>query len=144
MHYENPRVVVGSVPVTDDGRLLLCRRAIEPRVGLWTLPAGFMELEETTAEGARREAWEEARADVEIGALLAVYDLRHVSQVQLFYAGRLRSPEVSPGPESLEVALVRYEDVPWDELAFPSVGWVLRYHQRVADQAEFLPQRRST
>jgi len=142
VHYQNPRVVVGSVPVWED-RLLLCRRAIEPQRGLWTLPAGFLELDETSEEGARREAWEEARAQLELTALLAVYDLTHVGQVQLFYAARLLSPDVSPGEESLEVDLFRYEDVPRDEIAFPSVHWALDYHQRVArGRAEFPPDRR--
>jgi ADP-ribose pyrophosphatase YjhB (NUDIX family) len=143
VHYQNPRVVVGSVPTTEDGRILLCRRAIEPRIGFWTLPAGFMELDETTAEGAAREAYEEARAQVEIGDLLALYDLAHVNQVQLFFSARLLSEEVEPGQESLEVALFTYDAIPWDELAFPSVHWVL-HHQRDLGEGPTFPDRRST
>lgn len=132
VHYVNPRVVVGVV-APHEGRVLLCRRAIEPRTGFWTLPAGFLETGETTAEGARREAWEEARARVEVGPLLALYDLPHIAQVQLFYLARLLEPgAVAPGPESLEVGLFGWDEVPWADLAFPSVHWALRYHHAVA------------
>ena len=113
INYENPKIVVGSVAAWED-RILLCRRAIEPSKGLWTLPAGYMELNETTAEGAKREAWEEARARIEIDCLLAVYEIPRISQVQLIYRARLRSPDVEPGPESLEVGLFRWDEIPWD------------------------------
>ena len=102
--YENPKVVVGVVATWED-KLLMCKRAIEPRLGYWTLPAGFMEMGETPQEGAAREAWEEAYAKLEIIDLLAVYSLRHISQLQLFYRARLLSPDVSAGPESEEVGL---------------------------------------
>ncbi len=138
IHYQNPRVVVGSLPVWE-GRLLLCRRAIEPRTGYWTLPAGFLELGETTAEGARREAREEAEADVELTGLLALYDLTPIGQVQVFYAGRLRSPDVRPGIESQEVGLFGWDEVPWGELAFPTVRWVLDYWRQVEGRAVFPP-----
>src|SRR5262245_11249096 len=98
IQYENPKVVVGSVCLWDD-RILLCRRAIEPSRGLWTLPAGYLEVHETPVDGARREAWEEARAELEIEALLAVYSIPRISQVQLIYRARLLSPAVAAGPE---------------------------------------------
>jgi len=126
VHYENPKVVVGSVCTSGD-RLLICRRAIEPRSGYWTIPAGWLELGEAAQEGARREAWEEARARIEIEGLIAVYSVPRIAQVQLLYAARLLDPAaVEPGPESLEVRLVGWDAIPWDELAFPTVGWVLR------------------
>ncbi len=126
VHYENPKVVVGSVCTSGD-RLLICRRAIEPRSGYWTIPAGWLELGEAAQEGAKREAWEEARARIEIEGLIAVYSVPRIAQVQLLYAARLLDPAaVEPGPESLEVRLVSWDAIPWDELAFPTVAWVLR------------------
>ena len=130
IHYENPKIVVGSV-VSFEDRVLLCRRAIEPRKGLWTLPAGFLELGESPAEGATREAMEEACARIEVLDLLAVYTIRHISQIQLFYRARLLSPEVACGPESAEVGLFRWEEIPKGELAFPSVQWALRHFDEV-------------
>jgi ADP-ribose pyrophosphatase YjhB (NUDIX family) len=124
IHYINPKVVVGSV-CTLGGRLLLCRRAIEPRRGFWTIPAGYMELGETAEEGAMREAWEEARARIELDGLLAVYSVARIDQVQLLYRARLLDAAVEAGPESLEVALLDWADIPWQDLAFPTVGWVL-------------------
>lgn len=124
VHYHNPKIVVGSV-CTHGDRLLLCRRAIPPREGYWTIPAGYMELGETVEEGARREAWEEARARIELLDLLAVYSVRRIDQVQLLYRARLLEPDVSAGPESLEVRLVGWDGIPWGELAFPTVRWIL-------------------
>lgn len=124
VHYVNPKIVVGAVCVRDD-RLLLCRRAIEPRRGFWTVPAGFMEVDETAEEGACREAFEEARARIEILGLLACYSLKRIDQVQLLFAARLEDTRVAAGPETLEVALVPWSAVPWDDLAFPTVRWVL-------------------
>lgn len=126
--YENPKIVVGAVCVWD-GRILLCRRAIEPRAGYWTLPAGYLELNEATSAGAAREAWEEAQAQIEIDGLLAIYDIPRISQVQLIYRARLATPAVAPGSESLEVRLFTWEEVPWDELAFPSVRWALDHYR---------------
>jgi ADP-ribose pyrophosphatase YjhB (NUDIX family) len=123
--YENPKIVVGSV-VAEEGRVLLCRRAIEPRRGYWTLPAGYMEMRETVEEGARREAWEEARASIALDGVLAVYSIARIGQVQVIFRARLARPGFEPGPESLEVRLFRWEDIPWDEIAFPSVHWALR------------------
>ena len=125
VHYENPRIVVGCVPEADDGRILICLRAIEPRRGYWTIPAGFMENGETTLEGARRETWEEARARVEDEALYTIFDLPHINQVYMFYLARLSPPEFAAGPESLEVALFEEDAIPWEELAFPVVNVTL-------------------
>jgi ADP-ribose pyrophosphatase YjhB (NUDIX family) len=122
INYENPKVVVGSVVQWED-RILLCRRAINPRKGFWTLPAGFLELNETTTDGAVREAHEEANARIAIEGLLAVYNIARISQVQLIYRARLTSPDIGPGVESLEVGLFAWDDIPWEELAFPSVRW---------------------
>ncbi len=122
--YRNPLIVVGSVPVWQE-RILLCRRAIEPCRGLWTLPAGFMEENETTSEGAAREALEEAGATIEVGALLGIYQLPRISQVHFFYRARLISPVIAAGSESLEVALFEWAHIPWPELAFPTVRWAL-------------------
>lgn len=136
--YENPLIVVGSVATWED-RILLCRRAIDPRSGYWTLPAGFMEERETTAEGAAREAWEEARARIEVGPLLALYDIPRISQVQLIFRARLLSPDVAAGPESAEVGLFAWEEIPWAELAFPTVAWALREHHARLGQTGFAP-----
>ncbi len=125
VHYRNPKVVVGAV-CTWDERVLLCRRAIEPRTGLWTIPAGFLEVGESAEEGACREAWEEARARIAIDGLIAVYSVPRIEQVQLLYRARLLDPEVAPGPESLDVRLVEWRSIPWEDLAFPTVRWVLR------------------
>jgi len=133
--YENPKVVVGSVCSVGD-RILLCRRAIMPRLGYWTLPAGYLETHETTADGAMREAMEEACARIEIDALLAVYNVPRISQVQVIYRARLLS-DVAAGPESQEVGLFRWEEIPWDDLAFPSVRWALHHYREVRDQAVF-------
>lgn len=122
--YENPKVITGSV-VVDDGRVLLCRRAIEPRSGFWTLPAGYLELNETTAEGARREAMEEAGANIALDGILAIYDVSRISQVQIIYRARLVKPGIAAGAESLEVGLFAWDDIPWNMLAFPTVRWAL-------------------
>lgn len=138
--YDNPKVVVGSV-ATWEGKVLLCRRAIEPRRGLWTLPAGFLELNETPEEGALREADEEARARLRIVDLLAVYTVRHISQVQLFYRAELLSPDVAPGPESLEVALFDPGAIPTGEIAFPSVHWALAHSaEALAHEGPWIPR----
>ncbi len=138
VQYENPKIVAGSVVYRDD-RILLCKRAIEPRLGFWTLPAGYMELQETTEEAARREALEEACADIEIEALLAVYNIPRISQVQLIYRAKLGESGFSAGPESLEVDLFRWEDIPWRDLAFPSVHWSLRAYEAAPKDGPFAP-----
>lgn len=128
IHYHNPKVVVGSIPVWDaDGqvRVLLCKRAIEPRHGYWTLPAGFMENSETTSEAAVRETEEEAGANVEIGPLFSLLNVAQVHQVHLFYLARLRDLDFAPGIESLDVKLFAEHEIPWDDLAFPTIRTTL-------------------
>lgn len=124
IHYQNPRIIAGCI-VTHGKSVLICRRAIEPRRGFWTLPAGFMENGETVAEAAAREAMEEACATVELDALYAVVDVVHVGQVHMMYRGTLKAGRHQPGPESLETALVSMDEIPWSELAFPSVTFTL-------------------
>jgi ADP-ribose pyrophosphatase YjhB (NUDIX family) len=136
VQYENPKVVVGSV-ATWEGKVLLCRRAINPRKGFWTLPAGYMELNETTADGARREAFEEARATIEIERLIAVYNIPRLSQVQIIYLARLQSSSIAAGPESAEVSLFDWQDIPWGELAFPSVRWALGHFREGQNHADY-------
>ncbi len=136
VHYDNPKIVVGSVAIWED-QVLLCRRAIAPRIGYWTLPGGFMELRETTAEGAAREAWEEARAYIEVADLFAIYNIPRISQVQLFYRARLLKPDIEPGPESQAVQLYTWDDIPWEELAFPSSRWALDHYREIEGQDVF-------
>ncbi|HQU17121.1 MAG: NUDIX hydrolase [Chromatiales bacterium 21-64-14] len=125
IHYQNPKIVAGCIPEWRD-RVLLCRRAIEPRYGLWTLPAGFMENGETSAAAAARETLEEARAVVQITQFFALFSIPHISQVYLMFRGELAVPEFAAGAESLEVALFEERDIPWDRLAFPVVRETLR------------------
>lgn len=125
--YENPKVVVGSVVVAD-GAVLMCRRAIEPRLGFWTLPAGYLELGETIEEGARREAQEEAQADIVLDGILGVFSIARIGQVQVIFRARFADEPVrhfAPGPESLEVGMFRRDAIPWTNIAFPSVRWAL-------------------
>ncbi|MEO0501446.1 MAG: NUDIX hydrolase [Pseudomonadota bacterium] len=136
--YQNPRVVVGSV-VDVDGDVLLCRRAIEPRKGYWTLPAGFLELGETVEEGALREAREEACCTLDITGVLAVYSVPRIGQVQVMHMARLAAPGYAAGPESEEVAVFRWDDIPWDDLAFPTVHWALRQARQVWGTTGFVP-----
>jgi len=127
IHYENPKLIVGAIPVWQD-KILLCRRAIEPRHGLWTLPAGFMENEETTAQAAARETLEEANARVTIGDLYTLYNLPHINQVHLFFRAELLDLDFSPGIESLDVKLFSESDIPWDTLAFRPVRFSLQHY----------------
>jgi ADP-ribose pyrophosphatase YjhB (NUDIX family) len=127
IHYVNPKVVVGAIPEWED-RILLCRRAIEPRLGLWTLPAGFMENEETTAQAAARETLEEACARIEVAELFTLIDVPGISQVHILFRARLLDLDFRPGSESLEVALFGEAEIPWDELAFRSVALTLRHY----------------
>ena len=133
IHYQNPRVIVGCL-VSSGDRILLCRRAIEPRHGFWTLPAGFLENGETTLQGAERETWEEAGARVTNATLYRLFDLPHIDQLYMFYRGELAGDVFAAGTESLEVALFREDEIPWSELAFPVVIETLR---------EYLQDRRS-
>ncbi len=133
--YQNPRIVVGSV-VRHEGKVLLCRRAIEPRRGFWTVPAGYLELNETPEDGARREAYEEALADLKLGELLAIYSVPRLSQVQLIWRAELLDPGAGAalygiGEESLEVQLFDWDALPMDEIAFPTVHWMLGHEREV-------------
>ncbi len=125
VHYQNPRVVTGCLPIWQD-KVLLCKRAISPRHGYWTLPAGFMELGETSFEGALRETMEEANARVEIDRLFAVFNLPHVDQVYMMFQSRLMDLDFFPGVESQEVELFSESDIPWDKLAFSTIRHTLR------------------
>ena len=131
VHYRNPKLVVGAIPVYD-GRILLCKRAIEPRYGYWTLPAGFMELGETMAEGAARETWEEACARVAIGRLYAQVDVVQAGQVHVFFTATFDG-EYAAGEESLDVGLFAPEDIPWSEIAFPSGRYALECYVEHGD-----------
>lgn len=139
IHYLNPKMVVGCLPVWED-RILICRRAIEPRHGKWTLPAGFMENNETAPEGAAREAMEEANAKVEIEDLYTLYSIPHISQVYMMFRARLLDPNVRPGDESLEVKLAREDEIPWDELAFTMVRRTLRHYLEDRKTGIFTPR----
>jgi ADP-ribose pyrophosphatase YjhB (NUDIX family) len=131
--YQNPKVVVGSV-VVHDGAVLLCRRAIEPRRGFWTIPAGYMELGETVEEGATREAWEEARARIAIDGILGVYSISRIGQVQVIFRARFDGPpDFAVGEESEAVRLFGWDTIPWDDLAFPSVHWSLHAWHDLGD-----------
>jgi ADP-ribose pyrophosphatase YjhB (NUDIX family) len=131
IHYQNPKIVVGCIPEWED-RILLCRRAIEPRCGLWTLPAGFMENGETSQQGAARETLEEAGARVDVGELYALFNLPHIDQIYLLFRSRLLDPDLAPGQESLEVELFAESRIPWEEMAFPVIKETLRlyFHDR--------------
>jgi ADP-ribose pyrophosphatase YjhB (NUDIX family) len=129
IHYQNPKIVVGCIPEWED-RLLLCRRAIEPRRGLWTLPAGFMENGETLQQGAARETYEEAEARVAVGGLYALFNLPHINQVYMLFRARLLAPEFGPGSESLETRLITEAEVPWEEIAFPVIQQTLMLYFR--------------
>jgi ADP-ribose pyrophosphatase YjhB (NUDIX family) len=125
IHYQNPRLILGTIPEYQD-KVLLCRRAIEPRYGYWTLPAGFMENGETTAEAAARETLEEAGARVELGAPFSMVSVPRVNQVHLFYRARVLDLDFKPGEESLEVALFDEAGLPWKDIAFRTVGLTLK------------------
>jgi len=138
INYENPKVIVGAVCTWED-RYLLVRRAIEPRLGYWTMPAGYMELGETADAGAAREVWEEACAEVAVDCLLALYSIPRISQVHMIYRATMLSEAHEPGAESLESALFRWEDIPWDELAYPTVRWALEAHRATRGLDNFAP-----
>lgn len=127
IHYQNPRMVVGTVPVWQD-RILLCRRAIEPRYDTWTLPAGFMELNESTAQGAARETLEESGARIELGPLFTVIDVPQIDQVHIFYLAQATGPELDPGPESLDARYYDESEIPWGELSFRTVSSTLKQY----------------
>jgi ADP-ribose pyrophosphatase YjhB (NUDIX family) len=136
VHYANPKVVTGCIAHWED-RVLLCRRAIEPRLGLWTVPAGFMENGETSHEGAARETLEEANAQIAIDGLYMTVNLPHIDQIYMLFRGRLLNLDFSPGDESQDVRLFRREDIPWDRLAFPTVVEALERYFRDREKGEF-------
>jgi ADP-ribose pyrophosphatase YjhB (NUDIX family) len=127
IHYQNPRIITGCLPIYQD-KVLLCKRAIEPRYGLWTLPAGFMENGETTEQGAIRESWEEAHANLRVDHLYTLFNLPYINQVYFFYKAELTDTTFSSSTESLEVALFSEEDIPWEQLAFSVVKKTLQYY----------------
>ncbi|MGH8629580.1 MAG: NUDIX hydrolase [Burkholderiales bacterium] len=138
IHYENPKMVVGCIPEWE-GRLLLCRRAIEPRQGLWTVPAGFMENGETTVQGALRETLEEANARVDIIGLYALYNIPHINQVYMLFRARLADLDFRPGAETLDVRLFSEEEIPWSAIAFATVRNTLTHYfsDRAAGEFRF-------
>lgn len=127
IHYFNPRIIVGCLPIWED-KILLCKRGIEPRLGYWTLPAGFMELGETTEQGAIRETWEESRAEVDIERLHGIYNIPHIDQVYFIYLAKMRSPHFEVTPESSKIELLGIEDIPWDNLAFRVMNEALQHY----------------
>lgn len=135
--YINPKIVSGAV-VTKGKQILLCKRAIAPRIGYWTLPAGFMEEGESVEQGAAREAMEEANAKIEIDRLLAVYSVPRISQVQIMYRAKLCS-DIAPGSESQDVQLFDWKDIPWRNLAFPTVIWALSHYAETRHLKDFAP-----
>ena len=136
IHYQNPKIVTGCIPEWQ-GKILLCKRAIEPRYGMWTLPAGFMENEETTAEAAIRETFEEACADVELLDLYTMFNLPHVNQVYIIYRAKMTNTKFSAGHESLEVELFELSEIPWEHMAFAVIHETLRLYCRDAKQGKF-------
>ncbi len=139
IHYENPRIVVAAVAVLGD-KILLCRRAIPPREGYWTVPGGFMENNETTEEAAIRETLEETGASIVVRDLLAVYSLPHIGQVHIVYRAEMSSPTIEAGPESLEACLFAVDELPWDELAFPTNTWALRHFLEARGEVLIAPR----
>jgi ADP-ribose pyrophosphatase YjhB (NUDIX family) len=127
IHYQNPKIVAGCIPVWED-QVLLCKRAIEPRFGYWTLPAGFMELEETSLEAGMRETLEEANARVDVDDLYSVFSLPYVGQVYMMFRSRLIDLDFSPGAESQEVRLFKEDEIPWDEIAFTTIRETLKFY----------------
>ncbi|MBU2705692.1 NUDIX hydrolase [Zooshikella marina] len=136
IHYQNPKIVAGCLPVYQN-QILLCQRAIHPRAGYWTLPAGFMELNETTQQAAARETWEEACATVEIDKLYTLFNLPHINQIYLIFLAQLPQPIFSPGEESLSAELFTEETIPWDNLAFPTITKTLQYYFSDLKQQQF-------
>lgn len=126
VHYRNPKVIVGCIPEWGD-QILMCKRAIEPRLGRWTFPAGFLEQHESSGQGAAREALEESRGEVEIGELFVVINVPYVSQVYMVHRARLLAPQFGPTSESSEVVLMGEDEIPWDEIAFPTIWHSLKF-----------------
>ena len=126
IHYQNPKMVIGTIPVWED-KVLLCRRAIEPRYGYWTLPAGFMENGESTGEGATRETIEEAGAKIMLGEPFSIIDVPQIEQIHMFFQAEMVDPTLDPGPETLEAGLFAEHEIPWDSLAFRTVSQTLKW-----------------
>jgi ADP-ribose pyrophosphatase YjhB (NUDIX family) len=141
IHYQNPKIVAGCIPEWE-GRILLCKRAIEPRYGLWTLPAGFMENGETTEQAAMRETWEEARARVEITSLYSLFSIPHINQVYMMFRGDLIDGVYQPGEESLECELFVERDIPWQNIAFPVIKETLKLYFRDKNRENGFPLQR--
>jgi ADP-ribose pyrophosphatase YjhB (NUDIX family) len=137
IHYQNPRIITGCLPIHED-KVLLCKRAIEPRYGYWTLPAGFMENGETTQQGAERESWEEARAKLHFEQLYTVFDLPHIHQVYFVYKARLANLDFGPGDESLDVRLFTEAEIPWNDLAFTVIEETLKCYFEDRKQQQFI------
>ena len=137
--YDNPKIVSGAICVWEN-KILLCKRAIEPRKTFWTIPAGFLELNETTEQGAKREVWEEARANITVTGLVGVYQIPRISQIYFIYKADMVNANFAPGPESENVVLSDYEDIPWNELAFSSIRWALEiFHKNDIPRFETHP-----
>ena len=139
--YDNPKIIVGAVCTWRD-RYLLVRRAIEPRLGFWTMPIGYMELGETTEQGALREVWEEACARATTSGLLSIFSIPEISQVHMIYRAEMLSGDFAPGAESLEAERVTWDEIPWDHLAYPNVRWSLEYEREVKGRTDFPPRGR--
>ena len=140
VNYVNPKIVVGAV-IDWKKQILLCRRAIEPRKGLWTIPAGYLEEHETAEEGALREILEEAGVTPTINSLLAIYSIPHISQIQLIYRATLLYPKLEPGEETAEAQFFSWAEIPWSKLAFPSVSWALNHFKEVEGKTNFSPRK---
>lgn len=136
IHYQNPKMIAGCIPIWEN-EILLCRRAIQPRYGLWTLPAGFIENKETVEEAAVRETFEEAKANIELQGLFALISLPHINQVYIMYRASLLDLEFSAGDESLEVKLFNEGDIPWDQLAFPTIRYTLESYLKDKQRGEY-------
>lgn len=136
IHYTNPRIIAGTIPIWKN-QVLLCRRAIEPRLGFWTLPAGFMENAESATEAAIRETWEEALARVSVQGLYTMISVPHIDQVHIFFRAVLVDGHFGPGPESLETKLFSEADIPWDEISFPTVKQTLEQYFKDRPGSEF-------
>ncbi|TAN52869.1 MAG: NUDIX hydrolase [Methylococcaceae bacterium] len=136
IHYQNPKIIAGCIPAWEES-ILLCRRAIEPRLGLWTVPAGFMEQGETLSEAASRETWEEATAEVELDGVHTIITIPHISHVQVLFRAHLKEPKFSPGYESLETKLFNETEIPWNELAFETVHRALHLYFTDKHQGNF-------
>jgi len=136
IHYQNPRVVVGTIPVWEN-KILLCLRAIEPRARTWTLPAGFLELSETTSDGALRETREEAGVEVELGSLYTVIDVPNVDQIHVYFLAKAKNGDLNPGPESLDAKYYALDEIPWENLSFRSVSTSLKHYLHDAERGKF-------